>query len=339
MKQEVLEVEVAPGVEPAGDHVDHRHRQRRLARLAGAEPVAPEAGSGGRKAPRPAPPPPRGPRRARRRAPRWPPAAHLFGVPSSAISAASSAGWSSSVHPDDRRRRSRSATFATAREHALAAVPVRVAVAELERLVPARARPGRARSPGPTPPSSVVASTSTVGRPARVEHLAGGELHQVRHAGVPSRRRGDRRIDRRECLSSPKSLRHFPCQDRRCRVDGRRRISRRDGPGDGGGVLAGRRGNRPGCCRRPGPAYRPPRAGSSGGEVGVTRRRPRQWYAVARTARSGRGTCPRRRPCRNALSSEVAQEEPEVVTPGRPHARSRSRRRSALGDGPGCSSG
>ena len=109
---------------------------------------------------------------------------------------------------------------------------------------------------------------------------------------------------------------HFPCQEREQVVPGSRAgragpRGRSGGPRPGGG----RRGNRRGSCRRPGPGRRPPRGRRRGGRgrrsgerggAGRGRRPGRRGSAPGTASVVGRGA-------RTALSSRWLRTKPEVV--------------------------
>ena len=164
------------------------------------------------------------------RGPRWPRAAPLFGVPSSAISAASIAAGRRGPCPA-RPGRSRRATLRDGPQHAQAAVPAGVAVAELDRLVPPGARPRRDDRPARRRRSEAIASTSTVGRPresstSRAFSFVRVAIATVLHFGS----RTTRQTGRGSASSPPTHQRchlvHFSCQERARAASCRRRWHR-----------------------------------------------------------------------------------------------------------------
>ena len=150
---ELLQVERVVGVRAAVDDVHHRHRQRARAAAADvAVELQPELVGGRLRA-----------RRARRRGWRSRPAGPCSAVPSSSISTASIARWSSTPMPSSRGTISRITLRDGARD-ALAAER-RPAVAQLDRLVHAGRRARGHGRPAHARRSRACTSTSTVGLP------------------------------------------------------------------------------------------------------------------------------------------------------------------------------
>jgi len=140
-EEEVLEVEVRPGVEPAGDHVDHRHRQDGLGELARPDPLAPEPVQVDVEL--------LAPRVRRGVGHRERDAEHRIGPQPALVRRAVQRDQPGverhlivQLHPQHRRR-DLGRHVRDRLQHPPAAMPVRLAIAQLDRLVPPGARPRR----------------------------------------------------------------------------------------------------------------------------------------------------------------------------------------------------
>ena len=151
---ELLEVDAVVGVRAAVQDVHHRHGQH-ARRLAAEVAVERQARLGRGRL---------GDREATRPGSRSRPGAPCSGVPSSSISARSTAAWSAASIPITALRRSRRSRCATACAHALAApLARRRRAARPPRTRPVDAPEGTAARP--CAPDSSHTSTSTVGLP------------------------------------------------------------------------------------------------------------------------------------------------------------------------------
>ena len=318
-------------MEPAGDHVDHRHRQAparrprparaaaRQSRLRWTYSSSPRAAAAAWATASETPSTALAPSRP------------LFGVPSSAISAASSAAWSSRSIPTTAGAIS-SWTLRDRPAHPLAAVPAVVACRAARAPRAGPCSPPTGRSPGPPPrstpsprppPSAGPASRAPRGPSASSRVGTGSPLLDL----DPSGRTG-RTVSRRQSSRMPISVRYGSIGISRaegvtssCQRGGRG-AQDRQGERRAAARRGRRRGNRRGSCRRPGPACRPPCARrraeiAVGVGAGERRRRPRRPVrrrgtrgSGRRAAGSGRRRRPRRRPARNALSSRWLRKNP-----------------------------